>query len=234
MKTRMTLLASTAAAVLFAATPAQAASNWYVSVFGGANWADDNTVSVATSTTSSADTLSWATDPDTGFIVGGAIGMSFGHMVSGLRGEVEVAYRQSKLDGIWTTNVGTPTNVSSGTIDADHSTFSVMANVWYDFDLGGVSPYIGGGIGWAETEIDGQLVGDPVGDGPFDFSDNGFAWQLGGGINFDISPNVKLGVGYRYFEGPDVTINSLHPLNSAVADIDNTNHTALVNLTFGM
>jgi opacity protein-like surface antigen len=232
MKTKLTLLASTAAAVLLASAPAHAASNWYVSVFGGANWVEDHSFSVATAPTLTADTLSWSTDPDTGFIVGGAVGMNFGHVVSGLRGEVEVAYRQSKLDGVWTT-FETP-NLSTGAIDGDHSTFSVMANVWYDFTLAGVSPYIGGGIGWAETEVDGNLTGGPAGDGPFDFSDSGFAWQLGAGINFDISPNVKLGVGYRYFEGPDVTVGSLNPANSARADIDNRNHTALVNLTFGM
>lgn len=234
MKTKLTLLASTALLALASAVPAQAAGNWYVSVFGGGNWVQDETVSGATTPTTSADSLRWTTDADTGFIVGGAVGMSLGHFVPGLRAEAEVAYRQSKLDGQWVTNVTTPTNVSSGTIDGDHSTFSVLANVWYDFDIAGVSPYIGGGVGWAETQVDGRLVGDVNGDGPFDFSDSGFAWQLGAGINFEISPNAKLGVGYRYFEGPDVTIGSLNPGNSASADMDNRNHTALVSLTFGM
>jgi opacity protein-like surface antigen len=234
MKTKLTLLASSAVVALSLATPAQAAGNFYVSVFGGGNWVQDETPSGATTPTSNADTVLWATDADTGFIVGGAIGMSFSHLAPGLRAEVEAAYRQSKLEGQWRTNVGTPTNFSSGTIDGDHSTFSVLANIWYDFDIGGVSPYVGGGIGWAETSADGRLVGDPIGDGPFDFSDNGFAWQVGAGINFDISPNIKLGLGYRYFEGPDVTIHALNPANSASADMENSNHTALVSLTFGM
>lgn len=232
MKTKLTLLASTAAAAMALATPAQAAGNWYVGVFGGGNWVTDHSFSVATAPTASADTLSWSTDGEAGFIVGGAVGLHLNQLMGGLRAEIEVAYRQNTVDGLWQSNTTTPTAVSSGTLDIDHSTFSVMANVWYDIDVGSISPYIGGGIGWAETELDGRYLGGVT--GPFDFSDSGFAWQLGAGINFDVSPNVKLGVGYRYFEGPDVTVGSLNTFNAATADVDSENHSAIVSLTFGM
>jgi OmpA-OmpF porin, OOP family len=122
--------------------------------------------------------------------------------------------------------------VSTGTLDFDHQTFSVLANVWYDFALGGVNPYIGGGIGWADTELEGDYFGGVT--GPFEFSDDGFAWQLGAGINFDVSPNMKLGVGYRFFQAPEVTVGSLYAPNSATSEIDSENHTVLVNLTIGM
>lgn len=233
MKTKLTLLATTTLAVLAISAPANAAGNgWYVSVLGGANWVEDHSFSVATTPTVSADTLTWATDADTGFIVGGAVGLSLNNMVQGLRAEVEVAYRENQVDGFWQSNTGIPL-VSSGTLDIDHSTFSVMANAWYDFSLGNVSPYIGGGIGWAESQIEGQYLGTGI-TGPFDFSDSGFAWQLGAGVNFDVSPNVKLGVGYRYFKGPDVTVGSIYLPNSAVSDVDVGQHAALVNVTFGM
>ena len=234
MKTKLTLLASTAAAALALAVPAQAAGNFYVGVFGGANWVKDHSFSVATTPTASADTLSWATDGDSGWIVGGAVGMSLNQLMGGLRAEVEVAYRENQVDGLWVSNVTTPTTVSSGALDIDHSTFSVMANLWYDFDVGGISPYIGGGIGWAETELEGAYLGGAVSPAPFSFSDSGFAWQLGAGVNFDVSPNIKLGVGYRYFEGPDVTVGAVNAANSATADVDSENHSAIVSLTFGM
>ncbi len=233
MKTKLTLLASSAIVALSLATPANAAGNWYVGVFGGANWVKDHSFSVATAPTSSADTLTWATDGDSGFIVGGAVGMSLNQFMNGLRAEVEVAYRENQVDGVWQSNTGTPTGVSTGALDIDHSTFSVMANIWYDFELGGISPYIGGGVGWAETELDGNYLGTSL-SGPFSFSDSGFAWQLGAGINFDVSPNIKLGVGYRYFAGPDVTVGSIYAPNSATADVDSENHSAIVSLTFGM
>lgn len=233
MKTKLTLLASSAIVVLSLAAPASAAgNNWYVGVFGGANWVKDHSFSVATTPTSSADTLTWATDGDTGFIVGGAIGLSLNQYLGGLRAEVEVAYRENQVDGLWQSNTGTPTGVSSGTLDIDHSTFSVMANLWYDFDVGGIAPYVGGGIGWADTEVEGNYLGGVT--GPFSFSDSGFAWQLGAGINFDVSPNMKLGVGYRYLEGPDVTVGSIYAPNGATADVDSENHSAIVSLTIGM
>ncbi len=231
MKTKLTLLASTAAAALALAVPAEAAGNWYVGFIGGANWVEDHSFSAATAPTVSADTLTWSTDADTGFVIGGAVGLNLSNMMSGLRVEIEAAYRENQIDGAWTSNTGPP-GVSTGTLDIDHSTFSVLANAWYDFPLGNVAPYIGGGVGWAETELDGHYLGGTT--GPFNFSDSGFAWQLGAGINFDVSPNVKLGVGYRYFKGPDVTVGSVLVGNSATSDVDAGQHAALVSLTFGM
>lgn len=229
MKTKLTLLASSAIALLAASAPAQAASGWYVSVFGGANWSDDHSISAATAPTISADTLSWTADGDAGFVVGGAVGLNLNQVAPGLRAEVEVAYRQNNFNGLWSTFTVT-LGASSGTIDYDFSNFSVLANVWYDFDLGGVKPYVGGGIGWANAQADGGIAGGTT--AAFDFEEDGFAWQIGAGINFDISPNMKLGVGYRYFVGPDVAVALSS--STATGDLDNENHTALINLTYGM
>jgi opacity protein-like surface antigen len=153
-------------------------------------------------------------------------------MVPGLKVEAEVAYRQNKVDGLWTTINDTAGTTDSGTLDYDHSTLSVMANVWYEFDLAGVKPYLGGGIGWADVEVDGAYIGT-VG-GPLNFSDDGFAWQAGAGVNFQVAPNIQLGVGYRYMEGPEVTI--LPPLagNTVTGDLENDNHSGVVTLTFGL
>jgi opacity protein-like surface antigen len=108
-----------------------------------------------------------------------------------------------------------------------------MANVWYDFDVGGFRPYVGGGIGWADVEVDGAYITSPS--PVIDSSDDGFAWQLGGGINFQVSPNVQLGFGYRYFSGPEVTILAPDlPANTLTPELDYENHTAMATLTFGM
>ena len=106
----------------------------------------------------------------------------------------------------------------------------MLANVWYDFDIGGVKPYVGGGIGWANAQADGSIAGGTT--AAFDFEEDGFAWQIGAGVNFDIAPSMKLGLGYRYFVGPDVPVALSS--STATGDLDNENHTALVNLTFGM
>lgn len=232
MKTRLTLLASTTLAALAIAAPAQAAgSGWYVNISGGATWLTDDDGFVAVN---GNDTLTFLPDSDTGFIVSGAIGYSLTNVMQGLRVEVEAAYRQNQVDGAWVsdTNNATLGGADSGLLDYDHSTFSVMANAWYDFDVGGVSPYVGGGIGWADTDLDGAYIGGSI--PAISLSDDGFAWQLGAGVNFGISPNMKLGVGYRYFEGPEVTVLAPFSTNTASSDVESQNHSALVSLTIGM
>lgn len=227
MKTKLTLLASTAFAALAFAVPTQAASSgWYASLTGGANWLnDDGFVAV-----NGPDTLTFNPNTDTGFIVAGAIGMSLNNMVEGLRVEAEVAYREGQVDGLWKTTTGIFGD--NGTLDYEQSSVSVMANVWYDFDVGGVKPYVGGGIGWADTELDGRYVGGTI--PTINFSDDGFAWQLGAGLNFGISPNMSLGIGYRYFEGQEVTVLAPFAGNSATGETEDQNHSAVVTLTYGM
>jgi OmpA-OmpF porin, OOP family len=230
MHTKLSLLATTAIAAVAIASPAEA-GGLYLSIFGGANWADDASFTEATTPTANADTLTWDVGSETGFIVGGAVGLNLDQVVKGFRFEVEAAYRQESGDGIVTTNTGTPTAVSTGLIDFERSTFSVLANIWYEFDLAGTNPYFGGGAGWADTEIEGSYAGAVS--GPFKFTDDGFAWQVGAGINFDISSNVVLGLDYRYFVGPEITI-AAPTGNLTRADLDSGNHSATVSLKFGM
>lgn len=227
MQKKSALLATTAFAALAFAAPAHAAgSGWYVNLTGGGNWLDDNDFAVS----AAGDTLTVNTESDAGWVVSGAIGYSLAKMVTpGLRVEVEVGYRENAVDGDWASSDG---GADAGLIEYDHSALSVMANVWYDFDVGGVRPYVGGGIGWADVEVDGNFLS---GDVPaFSYSDDGFAWQAGGGINFDVSPNMQLGVGYRYFQGPEVTLFAPSLANSAGGDLEHDNHSGVVTLTFLM
>lgn len=228
MRTRITLLATTAIAALAMTAPAQAAgSGWYLSLSGGANWLDDNDFAVS----NGVDTLTVNTESDTGWFVGGAVGYSLSQLVTpGLRVEVEVGYRDNSVDGDWVSTTGVVSD--SGLLEYDHTSLSVMANAWYDFDVGGVRPYVGGGVGWADVEVDGNFLG---GDVPaFKYSDDGFAWQVGGGINFQVSPNVQLGLGYRYFSGPEVTLFAPGVGNTVGGDLDHDNHTATATITFLM
>lgn len=35
---------------------------------------------------------------------------------------------------------------------------------------------------------------------------DGFAWQLGGGLNVHLSDHASVGLGYRYFHADDLTV----------------------------
>jgi OOP family OmpA-OmpF porin len=235
MQTKTTLLVSTAIGAFGLASPAQAAGPFYVSVMGGANFLQDDSFHAVTSPTFSANTLAFHPNSDTGFIVSAAVGIHLDQVLSGLRVEAEGAYRKNHVKGTWQSNTGTPTGISSGTLDYDHSTWSVLANAWYDFNVGSsLKPYVGGGIGWAETRIKGTYKGSLAANPNFDFSNDGFAWQAGAGVNLALTPNIDLGVGYRYFSGPDVTVASDFGANPATGSISSNNQSVLVSLTFGM
>jgi OmpA-OmpF porin, OOP family len=135
-------------------------------------------------------------DLDNGLVVGVAVGSSLGQ---GLRTEVELVY----LDN----------DVSIPSSSSDVKVTGLFGNVAYDFDLGtpGVTPYVGAGIGYAKTEHSNPLTRD---------DDSNFAWQLKGGVGFEISPGVTLDANYRYLNAPDFSGRRIGGGASVEADTD--------------
>lgn len=230
MKTKTALLAGSALLALSLTAPAQA-GNFYVTLLGGVSMLNDHTF-LASDPVTPTSTLFFAPDSNSGYIVGGAVGMDLGQLVQGLRAEAEVAYRHNQVDGHWTSNSG-PTPGWSGSLDLEHSTFSVMANAWYDFEIQGIKPYVGGGIGWARSKVEGQYIG---GGAALNEDDSGFAWQLGAGVNFNIAPNTSMGIGYRYMQTRKVTILSPSELagfpNSSQGEVEGGNQSVIVNVNY--
>jgi opacity protein-like surface antigen len=233
MLNKRTLLASSALAVIASAGQAQA-GDFYISVFGGANF--EKSTSNSTQVfflTGAADTV----DPDTGFVLGGAIGVHLDKWLNGLRAEIEADYRRNKLEGHWSEGsaVFGPTG---GPISGHSSTFALLANVWYDINIGQKwVPYIGGGAGWGRSTFDGALAqtfGTRLSSNTFHVENSGFVFQLGAGVNYPIQDGVNLGIGYRYFRGPSIKNNVFvgkgggFPL---AVNGENDNHSVMVNLT---
>ena len=216
-------LLATSAIALLGAGQAQAGDGFYISVLGGANFQQSKT---ATPLFFTSDTLS----PDTGFLIGGAVGVHADRWLKGLRAEVEASYRRNNFHGSW------GSFLSEGVLHANTSTFAVMANVWYDIDIGMKwKPYVGGGAGWARAHADGALIttsGAGTNTEPFSVDRSGFAWQLGAGLNYEVQDGVKLGLGYRFFRGPNLRTSPFFGKNdNAALNFDNDNHSVLVSLT---
>ena len=64
-------------------------------------------------------------------------------------------------------------------------------------------------------------------------SNDGFAWQLGAGFNYEASPDVNVGLDYRYFVGPEFKA----PFGdfgdggeNSFGTLDNDNHAVMVHL----
>lgn len=231
MLNKRALLATSALAVLAGASQAQA-DPVYLSVFGGANFQHSN----SGHTSGCCSFTSNKVDPDTGFLIGAEIGFHFDRWLHGLRGGFEASYRRNDIGGHWLAS--TFGNSTGGPIDVNVSTFAVMANVWYDVDFGRKwKPYFGGGAGWARTKVDGALVttfstnaGNHSGT-TFAYEKSGFAWQLGAGVNYEIQDGVSLGLGYRYFRGPEIKNDIFIGKNNLPVNFENDNHSVMINLT---
>jgi opacity protein-like surface antigen len=91
--------------------------------------------------------------------------------------------------------------------DGETSVVSVMANVLLDFgNEDGLSFYAGGGAGWARTkyEFDVSATNSNVDFIRLSTKESGFAWQAIAGVRYAITPNMDVGLKYRYFRGNSV------------------------------
>ena len=244
-----TLLLATTAVVLLAGAGQAQAEDLYISVLGGTNWQSDTSGAQTDTTTRLTTITSFSEDADTGFVLGGAIGTHLDKWVQGLRAEMEVAYRRNDHNGAWVNVVFDETDTGidviegiAGPLSANASNFSVMANVWYDIEMGWkAKPYLGAGVGWARSRLDGTAASTTTTncctllDGAVSFrqENSGFAWQLGAGFNYEVSPGVNVGLGYRYFRGP-----SFDPIfigkNFTQVSIENDNQSVTANLSIAI
>lgn len=207
------ILAGTALATL-AATPAVAQDDdkgMYVAFNAGiANVSDTEVIYYdvggtfgGTGTTDSAEATA---DVKGAVAFGGTIGYDFGT----LRADLEINYVRNRVKSITIDRVnGTAVtlspadaadvcdylevagcSVSGNTITFDDGPhlrqLSAMANLWFDLPVGDtVVPYVGGGIGAVGFEMDGEGTGK-------------FAWQVGGGVAFKLSPSVAVTADVRH------------------------------------
>jgi opacity protein-like surface antigen len=240
MKLKSILAATTAVALVLMGTPAKA-DGFYISAFGGLNFQPGSSGSQSGTSGIYTTTTSFSEDADTGFVIGGSIGVELTKWAQGLRTEVEVSYRRNDRSGDHLLELFYGTideDTASGPINGNLSNFSILANVWYEIDTGWkIRPYVGGGAGWARSRLEATApvtidsVENIAPDNWFttEQEQNGFAFQLGAGFNQTVAPGVDVGIGYRYFNGPNfdpIFINKNLPVG-----FDNENHSVLVNLT---
>ena len=144
---------------------------------------------------------------------GGAFGYDFGM----LRTELQLSYARNKVESLTVESINgtavtlTPAQraefcdyLEADTCTGSGATVSVpdsrlrqlnaMGNVWLDIPTGaGVTPYVGGGVGASGFELDGE-------------GKVRFAWQIGGGVAFDLSEKMALtaDVRHRQVSGGDI------------------------------
>ena len=143
----------------------------------------------------------------------------------GLRAEAEIAYRMNDLDQA--SLAGTSID-----LEGDTTALSFMGNLWFDFlPDGTIRPFVGGGVGMAQVSLNDVEV-PALGGGTFvDDSDMVFAYQLGGGIAFQVAPGLDLTAEYRYFatENPDF---QLEGAGAPDAEYEYSSHSVLFGFRY--
>jgi OOP family OmpA-OmpF porin len=158
---------------------------------------------------------------DPGFNVGAAFGVRF---LEHFRTEINTSYRQAEVD-----NVSGPGFSLDGAGDA--GVFAAMANAYFDLDLGGpVKPYIGAGVGVGVVIVDSDSSANIL---IIDDTTTEFAWNVMGGLSFEITENVILSGGYRYFATTDATLDAtVVGFGSGTLDAEIAAHEVVVGVRF--
>ncbi|MCZ0963957.1 outer membrane protein [Paracoccus benzoatiresistens] len=164
----------------------------YLKGFGGATWPSD----LDTTLIEEGEQIALPSfDHDTGYTLGIAVGAT---VMPNLAVELEYAYRKADFT-VRDRDEGDQT-------DGDTSAKAFMVNALYMFDsmgpTGAIQPYLGAGIGAANVEKSA---------GGQDFDGDGLlAYQLIGGVGYEVNPNVSLFAEGRWFQtesdtfdGPD-------------------------------
>ncbi|MGN8342735.1 outer membrane protein [Pseudomonas sp. SMV71] len=166
----------------------------YVSAMGGVNW-----VARQDLTQNDLDfvEMQYNQPLHSGYATGLAVGWGF---PVGLRPEVEVAYRRNTLD-----QFNHRVYEGGGSIQGkgEEEASSIMANLWYDVTnlpapLSRLTPYVGGGLGYAVLTISGLEAGGVQFGGTH--RDTVPAYQLGAGLGYELSEHWSMSLDYRYFK----------------------------------
>ena len=126
-------------------------------------------------------------DTNTGINGGGALGMR----IRDFRVEGEISYRDSDIESI-----NSPTIKDSNPIGSSRA-ISFLGGVYYDIPYSAlVRPYFGVAAGLAKVSL--EML--PSNSTTFvDDSDWEFAYKIGGGIAYTVTPQVEVIVDYHYF-----------------------------------
>jgi opacity protein-like surface antigen len=190
MKKRLSLLGALLCAGVLS-VPASAASPYYIS--GNAGISSFSEIKPRDSVTG-VQHGTITTHP--GIDLAGAFGRSFGNF----RVEAEAGYQRNNCDKMTIPHVGV------FDLTGNFSVTSLMANGYYDFKTGAITPYLTAGLGLAEVTV--NKVPDPP--TIIDERHSVLGYQVGAGVAVPVSKCVSIDARYRYSGTSTVTLSGTH------------------------
>ena len=184
-----------ALATTMLASPAVARDkSWYVGIEGGAMLVEDTDFDYARAALAVPNGIT--VDHKTGLDADIIGGYDFGPV----RAEAEIGYKRASIGDVFAASSITTNPISVFDGDGRVTALSSMANLLLDFgDDSGFSGYVGGGAGVARVKYSISVPALGVATPNLSDRDSGFAWQAIAGVRAAISPNVDLGLKYRFF-----------------------------------
>ncbi len=235
MSLKKTLLAAAAVVALPVLAQAQPISGLYLGAGVGANWQQDTDLK---GSVNNAAGTKIENEFEVGYVGVLSLGWGFGN---GLRAEIEGSYRSNDVSD---TRVGGASFANRGSGTGTAVSYGAMANILYDFDLGsslgGIVPYIGGGVGYIWHDYQDVGVSFSNGDKTVYNGDTGaFGYQaiLGAALPIASVPGLAVTAEYRFMGtlGHDIngTVNRTgQPQVRLNSDVDNFNHSLLIGLRY--
>jgi opacity protein-like surface antigen len=148
---------------------------------------------------------------------GVGVGYQFNHWI---RGDLTGEYRgKSSFHGLESSLV---TRGDMDKYDATKSEWVGLANVY--FDLGtwyGLTPFVGAGVGFTRTKIDNfvdTFIGGNGGTGGAfanSHSETDLAWAVHAGVAYDVTPNFKVELAYRYLNLGDAQTGTFRAFDNS-------------------
>jgi opacity protein-like surface antigen len=184
---------SAAVAALIAALAAapSAADGFYVEVEPGFSMLADADLTVTADFPFEGGGASGDIESEPTWVVGGSLGYRW----RGLRVELHASYRKPGFDEVTLRDPNLPGGGGDIGDDGDLQAFVGLFNVFYGFPLGRFEPFVGGGLGFANLDLEGDYGANIL---DVDEDSTEFAWSVSGGVAYSLMEHVDVSLGYRY------------------------------------
>jgi opacity protein-like surface antigen len=211
-------------ALLFAAASsvlctAANAAPFYLGAYGGVN--------LQANFSGESKYANWNLNPNEGYVLGLVAGVPI-EAVPGLAAEADISWRHSASRGeFW--------GCSDFPLDGTDGTFAALVNLRYSKDIGlPVVPYALVGAGYAARRLTINPTPDNVVFDGNGFENQGLAWQVGAGLEYQVSDSTKVGLGYRYFVGPSIARVADFGYDRTFFESKDESHEVLLEVKFAM
>ncbi|ASQ89890.1 hypothetical protein CHL67_02225 [Prosthecochloris sp. GSB1] len=199
MKKALSLLAVFLVAATWSSTGFSAEK--YVSGNIGISWFND--IDLDPLYEFDGEDITQKTEMGSGIALTGAFGCDYGDF----RTELELGYQTSDVENMVFIEDGDEYDFDDNgeDISGDVSVTTLMANGYYDIDLGGIELFLTAGVGIAQIDVDDVDYDEE--NIVYNSSETTLAYQLGAGFGIPVSDGIMLDARYRYFATTDATIS---------------------------